>query len=654
MENLVGNTIGLIHLISSLFALISGALVLIMKKGTRNHRQIGYAYLVSMAILLITAFLIYRLFNGWGIFHYAAIASLVTIVLGMVPIWTKKPSKTWGFRHFSFMYWSVIGLYAAFVSEVLTRIPGTPFFGMVGIATGIIMIIGSVFFGINKSKWIKILGVKKILLLTISLQLLSCQNDQEQFNLTQGLYISNITIISSEDANYNPFVGHLLIEKNKIIYIDKKKPSISGTFEKIDGTGKFLIPGLIDSHVHITEVQGMLPYHMDKHPELTEEFHTQMPRSYLYYGFTTLINLGGISEKQIENFNSQPIKPDLYHTGRSGASVANGYPMNFAPEEFRFEGSPNFIYIQSEAEHIPSKYAPENHSPKAVVERIKNAGAVAVKSYYESGFRGMPKLPFPTKSIMNDLLREAHTNGLVLTVHGNSLEAHSFLADVGVDIIAHGLWNWEKHQDVPHDSLPSEIKNVLDIQIQKQLGYTPTLTVIAGEEALADDKFLNDPELAKIVPKNLIDWYKTEEGQWFANELFKDYAAEEVHIIYGNIQAHAMLALKYLSDNGGLILFGTDTPSAPTYGNQPGHNGYWELKLMYEAGVPLNKILASATINNAKAFNLNTEIGSIQVGKKANMLLLTKNPLKEIEAYNSIVNIVLKGEILNRENLSVK
>jgi len=473
-------------------------------------------------------------------------------------------------------------------------------------------------------------------------------------DLDQGVYISNTTIITSEDGTYSPYKGHVVIEGDKIVYLGENEPYLEGTFEKIDGTGKYLIPGLIDTHVHITEVQGMLPHHMEEHPELPEEFNRQLPRSYLYHGFTTLINLGGISEEQITSFKGQPQKPDLFHTGSSGASVANGYPMNFAPEQFRFEAAPNFIYLESEADNIPKGYDPAEHSPKAVVERIKNSGAIAVKSYYESGFRGMPKLPVPTKEIMTDLLREARSKGLVLTVHGNSLEAHSFLADVGVDVITHGLWNWGPYRDVPRDSMPTAIREVLDVLIHKQIGYTPTLAVIAGEAALADDAFLSDPGLKKVVPKNILEWYGTEEGQWFAQELFGDYPPEEIQAIYGNIQAHAKLALKYLSNNGGLILFGTDTPSAPTYGNQPGHNGLWELKLMHEAGVPLDQILASATINNAKVFNLDSELGAIQVGKKANLILMTKNSLQEIEAYNTIEKIVLGGDVLKRENLSVQ
>lgn len=153
MENLVADEIGLIHLISSCFALLFGTYILVAKKGTKTHVKIGYLYVVSMSILILTAFMIYRLFNGWGIFHYTTLLSLVTLLLGMVPIWRKKPKDKWKFFHFTFMYWSVIGLYAAFAAEVLTRIPEAPFFGMVGIATGVIMLGGGIVFGINKSKW---------------------------------------------------------------------------------------------------------------------------------------------------------------------------------------------------------------------------------------------------------------------------------------------------------------------------------------------------------------------------------------------------------------------------------------------------------------------------------------------------------------------
>ncbi len=310
----------------------------------------------------------------------------------------------------------------------------------------------------------------------LAILLFACQNNPEPLQLTQGVYLPEITIISFENGNYEPYTGYVVLEADTITYVSSTPPNLRGNFEEIDGTGKFVIPGLIDSHVHITEVQGMLPHHMEKYPQLVSEFNKQMPRSYLYHGFTTLINLGGISEERTAAFNAQAAHPDLFHTGRSGAAVANGYPMNFAPENFRFEGTPNFLYLESEAGSIPEKFNPSDHTPAAVVERIKNAGGIAVKSYYESGFRGMPKLPVPTKGMMEELLDAAHANGLVLTVHGNSLEAHAFLADAGVDIVAHGMWNWGGYGDVPADSLPAEVRRVLDMQISKGIGYTFPIT----------------------------------------------------------------------------------------------------------------------------------------------------------------------------------
>ena len=153
MQHLIGDTYGLIHVIAAVIALLSGSLVLIMRKGTRRHKQVGYVYVAGMVVLIATALMIYRLFGGWGVFHYTTLVSLLTLGLGMIPILTKRPSKSWKYLHFSFMYWSVMGLYAAFAAEILTRVPQTPFFGMVGIATGGILLVGGIFFGIKIPKW---------------------------------------------------------------------------------------------------------------------------------------------------------------------------------------------------------------------------------------------------------------------------------------------------------------------------------------------------------------------------------------------------------------------------------------------------------------------------------------------------------------------
>ncbi len=149
---MVFNTIGWIHLISAIIALITGSMVLFKTKGTVIHKQIGWLYVVSMAIMLITSFMIYRLFNGFGLFHVFSIASSITLAGGIVPA-IRRRSANWIDYHFAFMYWSVIGLYAAFVAEAITRIPSTPFFGMLGIAISIVMGLGTYYWVRYKKLW---------------------------------------------------------------------------------------------------------------------------------------------------------------------------------------------------------------------------------------------------------------------------------------------------------------------------------------------------------------------------------------------------------------------------------------------------------------------------------------------------------------------
>lgn len=119
-NSMLSNVIGITHLITSIIALIAGSLVLKNSKGTKTHKKIGYVYTIAMAIVLLTSFMIYRLHGSFGMLHWFAVVSSITLMAGMVPILLKKPNNYLSL-HFSFMYWSVIELYCAFFAEVLTH-----------------------------------------------------------------------------------------------------------------------------------------------------------------------------------------------------------------------------------------------------------------------------------------------------------------------------------------------------------------------------------------------------------------------------------------------------------------------------------------------------------------------------------------------------
>jgi uncharacterized membrane protein len=135
------STLGWFHTTFAVLAMLFGAVVVLRRKGTRSHRTIGWIYVISMLGLNITAFMIYRLFGHFGPFHFAAVASLLTILAGMYVV-IVRPNKNWLALHYSFMSWSYVGLLAAAASEAGTRIKAFHFWWAVLIATALVIGIG--------------------------------------------------------------------------------------------------------------------------------------------------------------------------------------------------------------------------------------------------------------------------------------------------------------------------------------------------------------------------------------------------------------------------------------------------------------------------------------------------------------------------------
>ena len=135
-------TLGWFHMVCALTALGSGAAVLLRRKGNRAHRRLGWVYVTSMLLLNVTALMIYRLFGGFGPFHVAAVLSLATVIAGIVPP-IRRPAN-WVARHYQWMTWSYVGLCAAAVSEVGTRVPGFQFWWAVMAGTFIVFGVGAI------------------------------------------------------------------------------------------------------------------------------------------------------------------------------------------------------------------------------------------------------------------------------------------------------------------------------------------------------------------------------------------------------------------------------------------------------------------------------------------------------------------------------
>jgi imidazolonepropionase-like amidohydrolase len=464
------------------------------------------------------------------------------------------------------------------------------------------------------------------------------------------LWIRDVTVVSS-DRPAPLLHANVHVRDTRIVSVGPDVPPPGARV--IDGTGRWLVPGLIDGHTHLAELPGVPREQYAALGSTVDAYFRQLPRSYLYFGFTTVVDLSVVERSRLDALRAAPIHPHVLDCG-PGIAEANGYPMAYLPQDLRFEVFSNFLYDERQAGEIPAKYPPAEHTPAADVARVVANGGICVKAFYEPGFGAQSgKLPMPTIETMRAIAEEAHRRHLPLIVHANSVSAHRVAVTAGADVAAHGMWNWG--EDDEQTALPQTARDVLDAEVRAKMGMMPTARVISGLGDLFAPEFLDDPQLANILPAPLVAWYRTDAGHWFAREIAKGFSpnetAAEIRDVYRKIEDHGLLAAVYFTRRGGRLLFGSDTPSGALFTNPPGYNGYLEMRALERAGVTPVDILAAATLRNAELFGVAADYGTIAPGKRADLLLLRADPLASVAAFDTIETVFVDGRPLARADL---
>jgi imidazolonepropionase-like amidohydrolase len=466
------------------------------------------------------------------------------------------------------------------------------------------------------------------------------------------LVIEQVNVVSAQHASAQA-KQNVLIRDGRIVTVSAKKLAGRPGATVIDGRGKFLTPGIMDAHVHFNDAPGMPMVEDDPAVNsLREAYSRQQPRSYLYYGVTQVLEMG-FMPVLLDAFEAQPQHPEVFRCG--GTTVLGGYPTSLMPPALRLRAVPNFIYepANSAKYPLPAGVDPAQHTPEAVIDRIAADGARCVKIAIENGFGGDSNWPVMSQETLKRVRAATRKRGLSLLVHANAIDSQRVAIAAEVDVIVHGLWNWNEYST--DEGVPPAIAAHLRTLHAKKIGYQPTLRVIAALGDLFREDTLKDPAYAKVVPAPLLQWYATPAGEWFKEEMRKSIGGppdmKAMHTFL-KVGSHGMRAAKYLHDLGHPMLLGSDTPSAPTFGSQPGYDTYREMRMMAQSGLPLPAIFRAATINNARQFGLTKDYGTVEAGKVANLLLLTENPLETVRAWTSIDRIILRGEVIKRESLA--
>ena len=357
---------------------------------------------------------------------------------------------------------------------------------------------------------------------------------------------------------------------------------------RIDGLGKYLIPGLIDAHVHL-ESQIEFPL-------------------YLANGVTTVFNLDGrpahlLWKRQVAMGEVEVIGPTIFSTGP--------------------------IFHQ--------KHSPEEDVK--LVDEQAAAGYDAVKIYNE-----VSKEEYPA------LIREAKRKNLLLMGHvarepgfGLTLESGQSIAHLEEIVYT----NFNPQHDDDFDHLVFDESKIPAIARQTKQGniyVTATLNNFAliVQQATDLDTFLKNPELRYVAPWTLENFEP-------ANDRYKNRFGAEKYPILRNLLAIQRKLLKALSDEGVPLMAGTD---ATEVGPVSGFGMHHELQEFVSDGLTPYQALETATTHPARYLRQSDEVGSIEVGKRADLLLLTANPLADISNTQKIAGVMVRGRWLDAKDLT--
>lgn len=469
------------------------------------------------------------------------------------------------------------------------------------------------------------------------------------------LVIQDVTLISPERSA--PLEHADVVVRHQLIAQIGAGIDAGSHAKRIDGRGRFLVPGFIDSHVHVGSQGPLDDDAIDSHPELLSAYRAQLPRSYLAFGFTTLVDLD-LREGTRAWFESAPLHPRLYHCGPA-VRIAGGYGAQRVSSDAAAARALNLVYEAVQSEGWPTGLDPRDHTPAQAVDRVAQQGGICVKTFIEPGFGGAFHWPIPRPETLTALRAEAHRRGLVFVIHANAVDAWRAALAARADVIAHGLWHWSG--DLMDPTPPSQALAVVEAAARARVGVQPTLQAVYGDQSIFDWSILDDPRLAETLPRVVVTYLHGEEARTARTAVAEEYRqaitrlfaprTPDIAQAMSVAPARATASLRLMLAQGVRVLLGTDTPSNEGIGNPPGLNGRLEMQRWFEAGAPLALILRAATLDNAEAFGLSAQLGTIEVGKRADLLLLSADPLRTIAAYDAIETVLLDGQPIARTSL---
>ncbi len=419
--------------------------------------------------------------------------------------------------------------------------------------------------------------------------------------------------------------GAVLVRDGKIaeIYEGSGPDPEQMKAEVVEGQGKTLLPGLIDTHVHLAGPAGISTAPEDYDPQKT------MPRSaaaLLYSGVTAARSVGDGLDASLK------LRGQINSGSKLGARIFACGPM------FTAEGGHGTEFV----EHLPSTIkesvkAQMVRTPKTPdearrqVRELKAAGVDCIKGILEAGWGDGMLFDRLDLLLVRSVAEEAHALHLPLAVHTGDARDVADAVEIGASSVEHGSWR---------DEIPDRL---LDSMAQQGVYLDPTLTVgeayaqyFAGKADVLGNSLVQQVVPARIL-KGTRDFLASGKGSDTAKaELFQRALEQARSNLLRAWKAGVPLVMG--SDSGNPLVF-------------HGPSLHHELQLWVQAGIPVEVALRAATVNAAKLLGAQNRIGAIRKGLEADLLLVDGNPLQDVSATERISLVVFRGERIRRAGL---
>ncbi len=405
-----------------------------------------------------------------------------------------------------------------------------------------------------------------------------------QSGVSQMTILQHVNVIdgTGHPVKVNQFVT---ITGDKITAIGNQLNNVSSANAiRIDMTGKYIMPTIINTHGHLGNLKDTISAASNY---TAANVRNQLLR-YEQYGVAAILSMG----------TEQPIGVALRDSSRQGQ----------LPGATMYSALYGFGVKNGLPPGLPKIYRPE--TPEEAVNFVRELAPLKpdVIKMWVDDFWGQ----FPTmkEEVYTAIIREAHKNGIRVASHVYHMADARKLIAAGVDIFAHSI-----RDSVLDDALIATIK-------KKRIIYIPTLSL--DEFAFIyqqDAPWINDPFFQNALEPGVLNMIT---NPAYKEKLSKNpVAQQEVAALQTALQN-----LYKLYKAGILIALGTDSGANPV--RVQGFSEHMEMELMVKAGLTPLEVITIATQNGARLLRINAETGTLAPGRKADFIMLDKNPAADI------------------------